>query len=146
MTSRLTVFPPRCLEKEGRMISMKLSPAPRSLNGRPSLWQKPDCKWTIPVIKRSARRMIEKQSQSKPVNPFSPGDFAEKRVLKLVEWFSGHCRAIKSYHLPEPVYRSYTSRPSDPDAKYQLAKLLFAFSSPLFLRFSCLVFVLLLGI
>ena len=28
-------------------------------------------------------------------NPFAPGDFAEKRVLKLVEWFSGHCRAIK---------------------------------------------------
>ena len=30
------------------------------------------------------------------VNPFAPGDFAEKRVLKLVEWFSGHCCAIKS--------------------------------------------------
>ena len=30
------------------------------------------------------------------VNPFAPGDFAGKRVLKLVEWFSGHCRAIKS--------------------------------------------------
>ena len=30
------------------------------------------------------------------VNPFAPGDFAKKRVLKLVEWFSGHCHAIKS--------------------------------------------------
>ena len=30
------------------------------------------------------------------INPFAPGDFAEKRVLKLVEWFSGYCRAIKS--------------------------------------------------
>ena len=30
------------------------------------------------------------------LNPFAPGDFAEKRVLKLDEWFSGHCRAIKS--------------------------------------------------
>ena len=29
-------------------------------------------------------------------NPFAPRDFAEKRVLKLVEWFSGHCHAIKS--------------------------------------------------
>ena len=29
-------------------------------------------------------------------NPFAPADFAQKRVLKLVEWFSGHCRAIKS--------------------------------------------------
>ena len=29
-------------------------------------------------------------------NPFAPRDFAEKHVLKLVEWFSGHCRAIKS--------------------------------------------------
>ena len=30
------------------------------------------------------------------INPFAPGDFSEKRVLKIVEWFSGHCRAIKS--------------------------------------------------
>ena len=30
------------------------------------------------------------------INPFAPGDFAEKRVLKVVEWFSGHCCAIKS--------------------------------------------------
>ena len=30
------------------------------------------------------------------INPFAPGDFAKKRILKLVEWFSGHCRAIKS--------------------------------------------------
>ena len=29
-------------------------------------------------------------------NSFAPGDFAEKCVLKLVEWFSGHCRPIKS--------------------------------------------------
>ena len=55
-------------------------------------------------------------------NPFAPGDFAEKRVLKLVEWFSGHCHVIKSRTYHKPVYRSYTSRPSDPDAKYQLAK------------------------
>ena len=32
----------------------------------------------------------------KMFNPFAPGDFAQKRVLRLVEWFSGHCRAIKS--------------------------------------------------
>ena len=30
------------------------------------------------------------------INPFAPGDFAEKLILKLVEWFSGHCRATKS--------------------------------------------------
>ena len=30
------------------------------------------------------------------IHPFAPGDFAEKRILKLVKWFSGHCRAIKS--------------------------------------------------
>ena len=59
--------------------------------------------------------------RAKLINPFTPGDFAEKRVLKLVEWFSGHCRKrAETYH--KPVYRSYTSRPSDPDAKYQLAK------------------------
>ena len=53
----------------------------------------------------------------------------------------------KTYH--KPVYRSYTWRPSNPDAKYQLAKfghaqkakfLLFAFSPPFFFRFSCLIF------
>ena len=32
-------FSGRCVEKEGRTISMKLPPAPRLLNGRPSLWQ-----------------------------------------------------------------------------------------------------------
>ena len=38
-----------------------------------------------------------KQSlSSQLINPFAPGDFAEKRVSKLVEWFSGHCRARKS--------------------------------------------------
>ena len=30
------------------------------------------------------------------INPFAPGDFAKKRILKLVEWFCGHSRAIKS--------------------------------------------------
>ena len=35
-------------------------------------------------------------TNKKQINPLAPGDFAEKRVLKLVEWFSGHCRAIKS--------------------------------------------------
>ena len=38
---------------------------------------------------------------NRKINPFAPGDFAEKRVLKLVEWFSGHCRAVKSYNLPQ---------------------------------------------
>ena len=37
-----------------------------------------------------------KNCENLSINPFAPGDFAEKRVLKLVEWFSGHCRAIKS--------------------------------------------------
>ena len=30
------------------------------------------------------------------LNPFAPGDFAEKRVVKVLEWFSGHCPAIQS--------------------------------------------------
>ena len=30
------------------------------------------------------------------LNPFAPGNFAEKRVLKLLERFSDHCRAIRS--------------------------------------------------
>ena len=31
-----------------------------------------------------------------PLNPFAAGDFAEKCVLKVLEWFSGHRPAIKS--------------------------------------------------
>ena len=30
------------------------------------------------------------------INPFAPGDFAEKRVLMLFEQFYGHFGAIKS--------------------------------------------------
>ena len=30
------------------------------------------------------------------LNPFAPENFAKKGVLKLVEWFSVHCRSIKS--------------------------------------------------
>ena len=55
------------------------------------------------VNKREGRTKSDIYSQGRSVlppkdsiNPFAPGDFAEKRVLKLVEWFSGHCRAIKS--------------------------------------------------
>ena len=53
----------------------------------------------------------------------------------------------KTYH--KPIYRSYTSRPSDPDAKYKLTKfgllLNFAFSPPVFFHFSCLSFFSLAG-
>ena len=45
------------------------------------------CKWDAELIWNN---------EFKTINPFAPGDFAEKRVLKLVEWFSGHCRARKS--------------------------------------------------
>ena len=36
------------------------------------------------------------QFENNYFNPFTPEDFAKKHVLKLVEWFSGHCHAIKS--------------------------------------------------
>ena len=41
-------------------------------------------------------KFIDKYNTICNINPFAPGDFAEKRILKLVEWFSGHCRSIKS--------------------------------------------------
>ena len=41
------------------------------------------------------------------INPFAPGDFAEKGVLKL-------------YH--QAIYKSYTLQPPDPGARYQLGK------------------------
>ena len=30
------------------------------------------------------------------LNRSAPGDFAEKCILKLFDWFSGHCHATKS--------------------------------------------------
>ena len=48
---------------------------------------------TLDLKKKKIRRSLEKKP--KEHNPFAPGDFAKKRVLKLVK-FSGHCRAIKS--------------------------------------------------
>ena len=32
---------------------------------------------------------------------FAPGDFVEKRVLRLVERLSSHCLAIRSLNLPQ---------------------------------------------
>ena len=43
----------------------------------------------------------------------------------------------------KPVYRLYTSQPSDPDAKYQLAK--FGHAQKAKFRFSCLIFFSLAG-
>ena len=40
--------------------------------------------------------IIDETVSANNINPFPPGDFAKKRVLKLVEWFFGHCHAIKS--------------------------------------------------
>ena len=54
-------------------------------------------KWDIPRL--SVLQALRKNAEDTVlliVNPFAPGDFAEKRILKLVEWFSGHCCAIKS--------------------------------------------------
>ena len=54
------------------------------------------------------------------LNPFAPfWRFCSKTCFTLVQQFSCHCRA-KTYH--RAVYRAYTSQPSDPDARYQLAK------------------------
>ena len=42
-----------------------------------------------------------KPSSLLQINPFTPGNFAENRILKLVEQFSSHCLALlraKTYH------------------------------------------------
>ena len=52
------------------------------------------------------------------LNPFPLENFAKEFILKLVKWFSGHCQELKLTRTEKAVYKSYTSRPSDPDAKY----------------------------
>ena len=49
-------------------------------------------------------------------NPFAPGDFAEKSKSYLITVL---LLGAKTYHKAD--YRSYTSQPSDPDAKCELA-------------------------
>ena len=63
----------------------------------------------------AAKVIFFKKSLHESTNPFTPGNFAENHVLKLVEPFSGHRQAIKN---EKTVCRSCTSPPSDPDAKY----------------------------
>ena len=67
-------------------VTLHLSPATRILKKNENFDHVIDIRVLIPL---------------RVFNPFAPGDFAEKRVLKLVEWFSGHCRAIKSQNLPQ---------------------------------------------
>ena len=79
------------------------------------------------------------------INPFAPGDFAEKRVLKLVEWFSGHCRAIKSKNLPQTGlqvvrFMAFRSRCKISACEVRACAESKIFSPPLFFRFSCLIF------
>ena len=42
---------------------------------------------------------MSEMSQFGKINPFTPGDFAEKCILKLVERFSGHRVAIKEIKI-----------------------------------------------
>ena len=42
---------------------------------------------------------MSEMSQFGKINPFAPGDFAEKRILKLVERFSGHRGSIKEIKI-----------------------------------------------
>ena len=98
------------------------------------------------------------------VHPLALGDFAKKRVLKLVKWFSGHCRAIKSLnvsqsHLQAVHFAAFWSRCKISACEVQAGTeskisrqfcglkvtqqswlLLFAFYPPLFFGLSCLTF------
>ena len=52
---------------------------------------------TCTIVLHSPIKIVDSQSNLRVmIDPFAPGDFAEKRVLKLVKRFSGHCHAIKS--------------------------------------------------
>ena len=49
------------------------------------------------VSRVSAERMHIRKIR---INPLATRDLAEKHVLKLVEGFFGHCRAVYELHLP----------------------------------------------
>ena len=59
--------------------------------------------WKVLFVNTISQGNLKKKQPS--MSPFllhvAPGDFAGKHVLKLVEWFSGHCHAIKSQNLTQ---------------------------------------------
>ena len=63
------------------------------------------------------------------INPFAPGDFTEKRVLELVEWFSGPVVLWRATTHHKAVYRSYNSWPSDGMRRKQNFEVVFEFKS-----------------
>ena len=52
--------------------------------------------WTTMFGRLDQASECTKTFASLSLNPFAPGDFAKKQVLKLVERFSDHCRVIES--------------------------------------------------
>ena len=55
----------------------------------------------LPIVARALSFFLSPSPQppyphKRNLNSFAPGDFAEKRVLKVLELFSAHSRAIKS--------------------------------------------------
>ena len=92
-------------------------------------------------------------------NPFAPKDFAKKHILKLLEWFSGYCRAIISKNLPPSRLQVVHFASCRSRCKISLRSLgmrrkqnlglkvtqpswvlLFPFSPLLFFRLSCFIF------
>ena len=54
---------------------------------------------TIFFVTDNLKKLHKLTSSFEPnwyINPFAPGNFAKKHILKLVEQFSGHFLAIKS--------------------------------------------------
>ena len=107
----------------------------------------------FPVCKKenvAGLQAHRKRGKSARASPTPHHSLNEERSARFT---AQHLSArAKTYH--KAVYRSYTSQPSDPDAKYWLASsgcaesketrqswlLLLAFSPPLVFRFSCLFF------
>ena len=59
---------------------------------------------TIFFVTDNLKKLHKLTSSFEPnwyINPFAPGNFAKKHILKLVEQFSGHFLAIKSQNLPQ---------------------------------------------
>ena len=78
-------------------------------------------KFSVVRILESCMRLPLLDISQVMINPFAPL-FAENRVLKLVELFSGQFWTIKSQRCPNVVSRSSNWQPSTADAKYKLLK------------------------
>ena len=67
--------------------------------------QEPACNSSMLLLELFEKFPLAYQTKQCFFNLFTPGNFVEKSVLQLVQPFSGHSLAIKSYNVPNSPFQ-----------------------------------------